>query len=213
VLIGIAAWLFGGTMKIGDLVLFLVLPMVGAAMTSWLWGTLIGIHYFCISRYRSELSRLLAQVAVRTPAGQFVAELPETPEQLAAKQKLRTQAAQNGFKIIAIGLALLGFMMFGVGVKGVVTEELTTYQKNRHHGPGATTGRNEGITISGDKAVTASQGLIAIAAALGLGGGVCWLVSRRDPKARTWPPLETALLAIAAALALLGAILLARGFW
>lgn len=66
--IGVLTWLLSDSMKTGELVAFIFIPVIGAAMTSWLWGTLIVVHYVYRARYVSEFSRLLERLAERTPS-------------------------------------------------------------------------------------------------------------------------------------------------
>lgn len=66
---GVVAWLLSDSMKASELAAFIVFPVVGAMMTSWLWGTMIGLHYFYRARYVREFGRLLERVAARPPGG------------------------------------------------------------------------------------------------------------------------------------------------
>lgn len=66
--IGVLAWSLSDAMKANELAAFILFPILGAMMTSWLWGTLIGLHYVYRSRYVSEFSRLMERVGECPPA-------------------------------------------------------------------------------------------------------------------------------------------------
>ena len=65
--IGVLAWLLGDSLKASDLIASIVIPIVAAMMTSWLWGTLVGVHYIYRTRCIREFKLLIECVAIQAP--------------------------------------------------------------------------------------------------------------------------------------------------
>lgn len=216
--LGLLLWLFNAPMQQGSPLGFIVIPLLALIGLCW-WWPLLAITYSCLPRYRKEISELLKRLTERFDGGLPVLELADTPQQVEIKHRCRVRAGQSTLRLIGAILTLMGIGLFGFGLEGVRTGQVTLHGRNRHHRKVEAPRK---VTLIGEQAATVAKSLIAIGSGLAVSGGVCWLVARHDlaffqrrPKSRfgAWPPLETSLLAISIVLLVLGAVFGIKSFW
>jgi hypothetical protein len=212
--IGLLAWWGGPERDPGSLILFIVIPLGGVVFSSWLWVPALIVHYIGIKQYPLELNKLLDRMNSRTADGLSVLEAPEPPAQREQRVLRHRQTSWNRIRAAVVCLAVLGVMLLGVGLQGIVRQEITMSGRSR---PGAGHNRDR-VTLRGEEAVTTGVSLAAAGAAAAIAGLLGWRVTARrlDGKPRmlldmtVWTPWERAAL-IVAFLLLIGSV--GSGIW
>lgn len=213
---GLLSWLLRATGSPSDLFGFVVIPLMAVAAMWWIWVPLLVTTYSGLSRYEKELNMVFDQMAERTNDGIFILDIPETPRQQEIKRQLRTKAARNGMKGLALVIGCMGGLLLAAGAVGIATERITFHARRSHVQPHrqGVAAVPRGVTLTGAEAVAASQGALALGLGLVLAGSVCGLLSRGPPQDRSkWPPLETTLLAISTLLLVTGVVFAVKSFW
>jgi hypothetical protein len=178
--IGVLAWWWGPERDPGNLILFIVIPLGGALLTSWLWAPALILHYLGLKQFQLELDKLLNRMSTRTADGLSVLDAPDPPEQREHRVRLHRQASLNRIQVAAICLALLGVFLFGVGLQAIARQEITMSGRSR------VSHRSPRVTLRGEEAVATGLSLAAAGSASAIAGWLGWRVTSRktvrDPR-------------------------------